>query len=96
MAKATQKSKRVPLELKTDTASLPSYCERDHRNGNIWFRAGPGPRVLLPNDPTSPEFHARYSVALCNAAAAEDDSDDWSELEAMHAAQRSIMTAGGR
>jgi hypothetical protein len=75
MAKATQKSKRVPLEFKTDTA-LPRYCERDHRNGNLWFRAGLGPRVLLPNDPTSPEFHARYSVALCNAIVAEDDSAD--------------------
>jgi hypothetical protein len=86
MAKAAPKSKRIPLELKTDTP-LPRYCERDHRNGNIWFRAGAGPRVLLPNDPTTTEFCARYSVALCNAAAAEKD-DDWRELEAMHAAQR--------
>jgi hypothetical protein len=30
---------------------------------------------------------AAYSAALIEAAAAEDDSDDWSELEAMHRTQ---------
>jgi hypothetical protein len=85
--KATPKTKRVPLEFKTDTA-LPTYCERDHHNGNLWFRAGRGPRVLLPNDPTSPEFHARYSTALVAAIVAEDDIDDWSVLQRHHRARR--------
>jgi hypothetical protein len=30
----------------------------------------------LPDDPTTPEFHAAYNVALVDAIAAEDDSDE--------------------
>lgn len=56
MTKAILKSKRVPLEFKTDTA-----CVQRGRAIN---------------------------AALVDAIAAEDDSDDWSELEAMHRAQR--------
>jgi hypothetical protein len=34
------------------------------------------------------DTRAAYSAALVDAIAAEDSSDDWSELEAMHRAQR--------
>jgi hypothetical protein len=66
---------------------LPRYAERD-RNGNLSFRVDRGARIPLPNDPTTPEFRAAYNAALVGAIAAESDDDDWSELEAMHRAQR--------
>jgi hypothetical protein len=74
MPKAVLKYSPIPLELKTHTA-LPRYCERG-RDGSLWFRVDRGPRVLLPSDPTTPEFHARYSVALVDAVAAESGYDD--------------------
>lgn len=72
MTKATQKSKRVPLELIT----LPRYCERDLRNANLSFRVHPGACIPLPSDPMTLQFRAAYSAALVDAIAAEDDSDE--------------------
>jgi hypothetical protein len=66
---------------------LPRYVERN-RNGTSSFRVDQGVRTRLPNDPTTPDFRTAYSAALVEAIAREDDSDDWSELEAMHRAQR--------
>ena len=45
---------------------LPPYVERNHVKGHTYlsFRRGKGPRVRLPNDPTSTEFLAAYQAAL--------------------------------
>lgn len=51
---------------------LPTYAERD-RNGHVWFCIDGGKRVRLPKDPTTPEFHEAYNVALVDAIAREDD-----------------------
>ena len=67
---------------------LPRYVERNHRNGKLSFRVDRGARVPLPSDPTSPEFRGAYNAALVDAIAAEDDSDDWSELQRHHELQR--------
>jgi hypothetical protein len=69
MSRATQKSKRVPLEF------IPRYCERNHRNGNLSFRVDRGASRPLPNDPTTPEFRAAYSAALVDTIAAESDDE---------------------
>jgi hypothetical protein len=47
-----------------------------------------GARVPLPNDPTTQEFRAAYNAALVDAIAAEDDSDDWTELQRHHEVNR--------
>jgi hypothetical protein len=70
---ATQKCKRAPVELITDTA-LPRYVECSA--GSLSFRVGPGARMALPTDPTTPEFRAAYNSALVDAIAAEDDNDE--------------------
>jgi hypothetical protein len=75
-------------ELRVRAKPLPRYVESDHRNGNLSFRVDHGARVPLPKDPTSPEFRAAYSAALVDAAAAEPDHDDWTELERLHDQQR--------
>jgi hypothetical protein len=41
----------------------------------------------LPSDPTTAEFHRAYHEALFDAGE-QHDLDDWTELEAMHLAQR--------
>jgi hypothetical protein len=56
--------------------SLPRYCERDHRNGNLSFCAHRGARTPLPKDPTTPEFRAEYRRALVEAIALENDGDE--------------------
>jgi hypothetical protein len=66
---------------------LPRYTELDE-HGTLFFHVGRGVRIPLPDDPRTPEFRAAYNAALVDAVAAEDDSDDWSELEAMHRALR--------
>jgi hypothetical protein len=66
---------------------LPRYVERN-RNGTLTFCVDQGARIPLPSDPTTPEFRAVYNAALVDEIAAESSSDDWSELEAMHRAQR--------
>jgi acetolactate synthase-1/2/3 large subunit len=45
---------------------LPPYVERNHVKGHTYlsFRRDKGPRVRLPNDPTSLEFMAAYQTAL--------------------------------
>jgi hypothetical protein len=45
---------------------LPPYVERNHVKGHTYlsFRRGKGPRIRLPNDPTSGEFLAEYHAAL--------------------------------
>ncbi|WP_439925666.1 hypothetical protein [Nitrobacter sp. JJSN] len=78
---------QAPLFVGTRAKPLPRYAERD-RNGRVWFRVDRCARVQLPKDPTTPEFRAAYNAALVEAAASEPDHDDWSELEAMHRAQR--------
>jgi predicted DNA-binding transcriptional regulator YafY len=67
---------------------LPRYVECNLRNGKLSFRVDRCARIPLPKDPTTPEFRRAYNEALVDAITAEDDSDDWSELEAMHKAQR--------
>jgi len=71
---------------------LPRYVERNHRNGNLTFRVDHGARIPLPSDPMTPEFRAAYLSALVDAAAAEPDGDDWSELERHHELQRRQRT----
>jgi len=79
-------------ELRVRAKPLPRYVERNHRNGTLLFRVDRGARLPLPNDPTTPEFRAAYSAALVDAAAAEPDGDDWSELERHHELQRRQRT----
>lgn len=45
---------------------LPPFCERNHVKGHTYisFRRGKGPRIRLPDDPTSDEFRAAYEAAL--------------------------------
>src|SRR5262252_2781850 len=45
---------------------LPPYVERNYVKGHTYlsFRRGKGPRMRLPNDPTSAEFLAAYHAAL--------------------------------
>jgi hypothetical protein len=74
-------------ELRVRAKPLPRYVERNC-NGKLSFRVDHGARIPLPNDPTTPEFHRAYSEALVDAIANEPDHDDWSELEALHRAQR--------
>jgi hypothetical protein len=81
-------SLRDDLRVRQHKKPLSRYVERNPRNGKLSFRVDRGARTPLPNDPTTPEFRAAYSAALVDAIAAEDDGDDWSELEAMHRAQR--------
>ncbi|OKO75949.1 hypothetical protein AC629_33470 [Bradyrhizobium sp. NAS80.1] len=63
---------------------LPRYATRARLEGGAWaywFQVYPcGPRTRLREDLGSPEFRAAYSAALVDAAAAEDDRDDWTEL----------------
>jgi hypothetical protein len=74
---------------------LPIYCERNPRNGNLFFCLSRGSRkgIPLPSDPTTAEFDRAYHAALVDAG--EADRDDWSELEAWHAAQRRGMANNG-
>jgi hypothetical protein len=50
---------------------LPPHVERNHVKGHTYlsFRRGKGPRVRLPNDPTSEEFMAAYQAALLGQTA---------------------------
>ena len=50
---------------------LPPHVERNHVKGHTYlsFRRGKGPRVRLPNDPTSEEFMAAYQAALLGQSA---------------------------
>ena len=67
---------------------LPVFVERDPRNGKLFFCLSPGSRNRpLPSDPTSAEFHLAYHAALKDVGE-NCDLDDWSELEALYAAQR--------
>jgi enterobacteria phage integrase len=45
---------------------LPPHVERNHVKGKTYlsFRIGQGPRIRLPDDPTSAEFHDAYRDAL--------------------------------
>jgi enterobacteria phage integrase len=45
---------------------LPPYVERNYVKGHTYlsFRRGKGPRIRLPDDPTSAEFLAEYHAAL--------------------------------
>ena len=45
---------------------LPLHVERNHVKGHTYLsiRRGKGPRIRLPNDPTSQEFMAAYQAAL--------------------------------
>lgn len=63
---------------------LPRYVERNPRNGHLSFRVDRGARTPLPKDPATREFRAAYNAALVDAIAAEDDSDDWTELQRHH------------
>lgn len=72
---------------------LPRYVDRNPRNGHLSFRVDRGARTPLPKDPTTREFRAAYNAALVDAIAAEDDSDDWTELQRHHDVHR-IRQAG--
>jgi len=45
---------------------LPLYVERNYVKGKTYlsFRRGKGPRIRLPDDPTSEDFRAAYTAAL--------------------------------
>jgi integrase len=49
---------------------LPRYVERNHVKGKTYlsFRRGKGPRIRLPDDPTSDEFTAAYLAAMSGDA----------------------------
>ncbi|MGY3649499.1 hypothetical protein ACVWW2_004790 [Bradyrhizobium sp. LM4.3] len=68
--------------------TLPRYVERNPRDGHLSFRVDRGAGTPLPNDPTTREFRAAYNAALVHAIAAEDDSDDWTELQRHHDVHR--------
>jgi len=82
-------SRKIKLEKKKN---LPRYVTRIRLEGGAdidSFQASPvGPRVPLPGKPGTPEFRAAYNAALVDAIAAEDDSDDWTELQRHHDAHR--------
>jgi hypothetical protein len=88
-------SLREELRARKDTVTratsnggrLPRYVQRN-RNGTLTFCVDQGARIPLPSDPTTPDFCAAYNAALVDAIATEDTSNDWSDLEAMHRAQR--------
>jgi integrase len=50
---------------------LPLYVERNYVKGHCYlsFRRGKGPRIRLPDDPTSEEFRAAYTAALTGEVA---------------------------
>lgn len=50
---------------------LPPNVERNYVKGHTYlsFRSGKGPRIRLPDDPTSPEFLAAYHAALTGQSA---------------------------
>ena len=73
-------------ELRVRATPLPRYVERNC-NGKLSFRVDHGARIPLPNDPTTPEFRRAYNAALVDAIAAENDNDDWSELQRHHDVQ---------
>jgi enterobacteria phage integrase len=54
---------------------LPPHCERNHIKGHtyIYFRRDKGPRIRLPDDPTSEEFKAAYTAALTGQHVPERD-----------------------
>src|SRR5262249_7022620 len=55
---------------------LPRYVTRAGRGYS--FQVYPrGPRTRLRGEPGTAEFRAAYSVALVDAIAMENDSDDW-------------------
>jgi enterobacteria phage integrase len=45
---------------------LPPYVERNHVKGHTYlsYRRGKGPRIRLPNDPTTSAFMEAYQAAL--------------------------------
>ncbi|MBV8920280.1 MAG: tyrosine-type recombinase/integrase [Chloroflexi bacterium] len=52
---------------------LPPHVERNHVKGHTYlsFRVGKGPRISLPNDPTSEEFRDAYAAAVAGKGSAE-------------------------
>lgn len=51
---------------------LPRYCERftdRHGKSRIYFRRGKGPRIALPEDPTTEAFEEAYANALSGMVA---------------------------
>jgi hypothetical protein len=76
------------VDQTTPLAILPIWVERNPSNGNLFFCLSPGSRKRpLPRDPTTAEFNRAYHKCLLDAGE-QHDLDDWSELEAMHRAQR--------
>jgi hypothetical protein len=39
---------------------VPRYVGRDHRNGSLSFRVDRSAHILLPKNPTTPEFRAAF------------------------------------
>ncbi len=54
---------------------LPLHVERNHVKGHTYlsFRKGKGPRIRLPDDPTSNEFSEAYKAALLGQPAPSRD-----------------------
>src|SRR5258705_3114579 len=52
---------------------LPPNVERNHVKGHTYlsFRIGKGPRIRLPDDPTSQEFREAYAAAMAGETAAK-------------------------
>jgi enterobacteria phage integrase len=50
---------------------LPPNVDRNHVKGHTYlsFRIGKGPRLRLPDDPTSPEFREAYAAAMAGDTA---------------------------
>jgi hypothetical protein len=71
---------------------FPRYVTRvrlEYSADVYFFQAFPGePRVPLRGKPGTPAFRAAYNAALVDAIAAEDDRDDWTELQRYHEAHR--------
>jgi enterobacteria phage integrase len=61
------------MELKAMPRKLPLNVERNHVKGRTYlsFRLGKGPRIRLPDDPTSQEFRDAYTAAMAGETAAK-------------------------
>jgi integrase len=73
---------------------LPPNVERNQVKGHTYlsFRLGKGPRIRLPDDPTSQEFREAYAAAMAVAMAAKPKQDPPNSIGALIA---SYIASGG-
>jgi hypothetical protein len=73
---------------------LPPNVERNQVKGHTYlsFRLGKGPRIRLPEDPTSQEFRDAYAAAMAVATATKPKQDPPNSIGALIA---SYIASGG-